>query len=192
MKHPSAIAKKILLHIREIVHQLGLVNSYFVLLRRCKQQRSPVSTLSARYLRISLSDTPRHFREGKPRSTVMYLSLRFRRMHSQPSKSNSCMFPPTLSTSANSEISSLYGPLQWPPITYEVRGHARPLRSSSPLDCTPRVIVSQSPVTRAQIYRSFASNSDLSCLIGNLKSIVLVSSALPRRERCGCDGTGRL
>jgi len=32
MKHPSTIAKKMLFHIREIVHQLGLVNSYFVLL----------------------------------------------------------------------------------------------------------------------------------------------------------------
>jgi hypothetical protein len=32
MKHQSGIGKKILLHIREIVHQLGLVNFYSVLL----------------------------------------------------------------------------------------------------------------------------------------------------------------
>jgi hypothetical protein len=32
MKLTSAIAKKMLLHVREIIHQLGIVNSCFVLL----------------------------------------------------------------------------------------------------------------------------------------------------------------
>src|SRR5258708_3979856 len=73
----------------------------------------------------------------------MYCSLRFRRIRSQPSKSNSCISPPTRRISANSRISGLYGPSHSDARSRRSSKIGLSVLSSSRDVCTPRVIIEE-------------------------------------------------
>ena len=103
------------------------------------KQSRPVSTASRIYLRISPSVALCHRYEGRPKSKVMYRSFLLRRIRSHPSKSNSCISPPTRKINANSSISELYGPRQYSANNLRSSITGLSVRLSSRLVCTPSV-----------------------------------------------------